>query len=110
MRGIKDQTITLQWFVQTILHEAKCHGHLPLLKDIRINAPIERGSVCRLIHVLSPAPATGLIYCFRELQDAEPTLYTHTHTHKPFYFLSFLTYTYKMLRMSNNNLFYVDFN
>lgn len=65
-------------------------GTHPLLKDIRINASIERGSACRLIQALSPALATGLIYCFTA---ASRTPKQHTHSLKSSHFLTILIYT-----------------
>lgn len=63
-------------------------GTSPLLKDIRINAPIERGSACRLIQALSPALATGLIYCYTE-GHIQQNSHTYTHTHEKHTHLNF---------------------
>lgn len=57
-------------------------GTHPLLKDIRINATIEREPACRLIQALSTAPATDLIYCHAEGHRTpnQPQSKSHTHT------------------------------
>lgn len=66
-------------------------GTHPLLKDIRINASIERGSACRLIQALSPTLVTGLIYCFTA---ASRTPKQHIHSLKS-HFLTILIDTEK---------------